>query len=243
VQQALAAVTNRLEADAARIAQAVTDEAAQTVQNAYAQFKYWCDIAQERVAQWFALHTRIITVLLAFVFAFALQLDTVEIFQRVAHDRVLRDKLVAQSGAITARAEKVLIDQQDIVDKAYNEWRVQQTPEVQQALSGVVVEPHTTRWSLRRKLAAALGNTPRRETCLRDTTTRSTRPPPRSYRKAALITARSRATLKTPASRCSQPRATAGARDIATAGRCGMSLAFCFPSASSASARRFGTTS
>jgi hypothetical protein len=166
-QQALAAVTNRLEADAARIAQTVADAGTQTLENAYARFKYWCDIAQERVAQWFALHTRIITVLLAFVFAFALQLDTAEIFQRVARDRVLRDKLVAQSSAITAHAERVLVDQRDLVDKALTEWRAQQTPEVQQTVADVVVEPATTRWSLRRQLAKTLADVPQRDELLR----------------------------------------------------------------------------
>jgi hypothetical protein len=42
-----------------------TIAAAEAVDAAYQRFQYWTDICQERVQQWFAMHTRIITVVFA----------------------------------------------------------------------------------------------------------------------------------------------------------------------------------
>jgi hypothetical protein len=106
-QNALKEVGGKLiafETDATRVATA----AAGDVEAAYKKFQYWTDICQERVQQWFTLHTRLFTILFALMFAFWLQLDTVEIFKLVSSNKALREKLIAQSAAVTSQAEKVV---------------------------------------------------------------------------------------------------------------------------------------
>jgi len=95
---------NAFETDAIRTATATAGD----IDAAYEKFRYWTDICQERVQQWFTLHTRLFTILFALVFAFWLQLDTVEIFKLVSSNKALREKLSAQSAAVTSQAEKVL---------------------------------------------------------------------------------------------------------------------------------------
>ena len=45
------------------------------------------------------MHTRILTIIFAFVAAFWLQLDTMEIFRFVSSNKLARDKLVVASGS------------------------------------------------------------------------------------------------------------------------------------------------
>ena len=128
-----------------------------TLDQAYKQFQYWFEIGQERAQQWFTMHTRLCTVLFAFVFAFWLQLDTVEIFRLVSTNRVVRDKLVAQATAVTNQAEKILGDGNKVLQQGLDDWRQALTDEKQkQAVASVTVAPIDSRSTLRQKVQKAL---------------------------------------------------------------------------------------
>jgi hypothetical protein len=68
----------------------------------------WFNSAQDRAQQWFTTHTRIITVIAAFIAAFLLQLDTFEVFHRISSDAELRAKLVAHADSLRKEGEIVL---------------------------------------------------------------------------------------------------------------------------------------
>jgi hypothetical protein len=70
---------------------------------------------QDRAQQWFALHTRLITVAAAVVAAFVLQLDTIALIKRLSTDADMRAKLVAVSGPIQQQADKILDETQRAV--------------------------------------------------------------------------------------------------------------------------------
>jgi hypothetical protein len=131
--------------------------AATAVDQAYKQFQYWFEIGQERAGQWFTIHTRICTIILAIVFAFWLQLDTVEIFKLVSTNRVVRDKLVAQAASVTNQAEKIVGDSNTILQEALKNWRDALTdPKEKQAVASVTATPTDTRGTLRQSAAKAL---------------------------------------------------------------------------------------
>ena len=132
--------------------------AAGSVDAAYEKFQYWIGICQERVEQWFKMHTRIVTVVFAFVFAFWLQLDTVDIFRLVSSNRAVRDKLVAQSAAIGSQAEKALSQSKSVLQKAYAGWLNNSDPNVKAALGSITVEPNDTREKLTSKIDNALAS-------------------------------------------------------------------------------------
>ena len=67
----------------------------------------WFNSAQDRAKQWFTTHTRIITVIAAFIAALVLQLDTFEVFHRISSDPDLRAKLVAHADTLQKNAEAV----------------------------------------------------------------------------------------------------------------------------------------
>ena len=71
-------------------------EIAKALDDACKKFKYWFEVSQERAQQWFTTHTRWFTVAFAVIFAFGLQLDTIEIFKFVSSNKAARDKLVAE---------------------------------------------------------------------------------------------------------------------------------------------------
>lgn len=73
-----------------------------------ANLEDWFNSAQDRARQWFTTHTRIITVLSAIVAAFVLQLDSLELIQRISSDADLRSKLVAQADSVEKEVGKVL---------------------------------------------------------------------------------------------------------------------------------------
>jgi len=132
--------------------------AAGTMDSAYEKFEYWVCIGQERAQQWVTMHTRILTVIFAFVFAFALQLDTVEIFKLVASNKTVRDKLVAQAGVVETQASNLLADNSNVLKSALNGWSDEQTdPLLKEALVKVQAEvtPTDTREMVRNKVAAA----------------------------------------------------------------------------------------
>lgn len=77
---------------------------------------------QDRARQWFALHTRLITIAAAIVAAFVLQLDTIALIKRLSTDADLRAKLVAVSGPIQQQADKILDKSQGpLIDQAMHQ--------------------------------------------------------------------------------------------------------------------------
>ena len=134
-----------------------TEAVAFAADQAYKQFQYWFEIGQERAAQWFTVHTRICTIILAIIFAFWLQLDTVEIFKLVSTNRVVRDKLVAQATEVTSQAEKIIGDGTTVLQTALESWR-NALPEgtIRQAVISVKAAPTDTRSTLRQTVAQAL---------------------------------------------------------------------------------------
>jgi len=162
-QEALDQVSSKLqvfETAAVRIG----GSAAADIDAAYQKFHYWTCICEERAQQWLTMHTRILTIIFAFLFAFALQLDTVEIFELVSSNNAVRDKLVAQAGAAQAQAAKALGDDNIVLKDALADWTDQQTdPALKEALAKVQadVKPTNTREEVRDKVTTALnGKTP-----------------------------------------------------------------------------------
>jgi hypothetical protein len=96
--------------------------AAGNIDAAYRSFNYWVCICQERADQWLTMHTRLLTVFFAIIAAFALQLDTVEIFKLVSSNKALREKLLAQAAAVSSQAEKTLGDSPSLLQSAYDKW-------------------------------------------------------------------------------------------------------------------------
>ena len=137
--------------------QSLSDEKVRAqVQAAYQKFQYWTNICQERVQQWFTMHTRIATIFFALVFASWLQLDTVDIFKLVSSNRALRDKLVAQSTVIASQAEKALGDSPNILQEAFDAWRDQSDEKVKAAVALIKVGPNDTREKLTGRIEQAL---------------------------------------------------------------------------------------
>jgi hypothetical protein len=116
-----AGTSDELRAAAAAAADKII-AAAGTIKPAYKKFESWTRICQERAQQWFTMHTRILSIIFAIIAAFALQLDTVEIFKLVSSNRAVREKLVAQSAAIVSQAEKTLGDSTIVLQSAYDSW-------------------------------------------------------------------------------------------------------------------------
>jgi hypothetical protein len=133
-----------------------TMAAAGSIDAAYQKFQYWMEISQERVQQWFTMHTRIVTIFFALVFASWLQLDTVDIFRLVSSNRALRDKLVAQSTVIASQAEKALGDSPNVLQEAYEAWRDQSDENVKTAVASIKVGPNDTREKLTGRIEQAL---------------------------------------------------------------------------------------
>jgi hypothetical protein len=69
--------------------------------------KYF-NASQDRAKQWFAMHTRIITVIAAVVVAFGLQLDFLNLFARISSDADLRARLAASAPALLQQSQNVL---------------------------------------------------------------------------------------------------------------------------------------
>ena len=161
VQTVLDAATAKVgtyEAEAVAVAEKAVAAAATSIDAAYQKFQYWAGICQERVQQWFAMHTRIITIVFAFVFAFGLQLDTVEIFKLVSSNKAVRDQLVAQAGAVQAQAARVLGDSNTVLKDALKAWSAKQTdPAIATLLANVEVKDTDTREAVQEKVAKALG--------------------------------------------------------------------------------------
>jgi hypothetical protein len=155
-QETIAAISDRLNAyEVAATRDAATLNAA--VEAAYKRFHYWFDVSQERAQQWFTTHTRFFTIGLAIIFAFWLQLDTVEIFKLVSTNHAVRDSLVAQAGVVTKQAESILVNSPSVLQKALDTWRtVLEDNKAKAAVAAVAVAPTDTRGTLRQKIQKEL---------------------------------------------------------------------------------------
>ncbi len=88
------------------------------LQKIYQKFEYWFETGQERSQEWFTIHARIITCILGIVAAFALQLDTIEIYKLVSSNRELRAKLVAQVKPVIEQGERVLKESPSVLSSS-----------------------------------------------------------------------------------------------------------------------------
>ncbi len=130
--------------------------AKESIDKACQKLQDWTCIAQERAQQWLTMHTRIITVIFAFFFAFWLQIDTVEIFKLVSSNKAVRDKLIAQAGTVEAQAARVLVDS-NVLRDALKSWSEQETdPTIKQTLSSIDVATTDTREAVQEKVTNAL---------------------------------------------------------------------------------------
>jgi hypothetical protein len=68
----------------------------------------WFDTTMDRVAQRFAMSTRILTVSLAFVLAALLHLDAVALLRKLSQDQTVRARLVASADAVVRETSRVL---------------------------------------------------------------------------------------------------------------------------------------
>jgi hypothetical protein len=159
VQPALNAVTNRLNRSAQAVATQILSGATAT-DTAYQRFESWAIICQERAQQWFTMHTRTLTIIFAIIAAFALQLDTVEIFKLVSSNRAVREKLVAQSAAIASQAEKTVGDSRIVLQSGYDAWLSSVDASVKAAVesASIKIEPTYTREKLTEDIEKALTN-------------------------------------------------------------------------------------
>ena len=159
-EQAATTVGSKLTAAAEQAATTVV-AAAGDIDSAYQKFEYWTCIGEERAQQWLTMHTRILTVVFAFIFAFFLQLDTVEIFKLVSSNKTVRDKLVAQAGVAETQAANLLGDNNNVLKDALRDFTDKQTDTtVKDALVKVQtdIKPTDTREIVRKKVADALKN-------------------------------------------------------------------------------------
>ena len=151
LQTARDQLTERLKAAGEAVASQVIDVAGE-LDSAYQKFHYWTCICEERAQQWLTMHTRLLTIIFAFVFAVCLQLDTVEIFKLVSSNKTVRDKLLAQAGTVEAQAARVLVDS-NVLSDALKSWRELETdPATKDALSRIDVAATDTREVVQKKL-------------------------------------------------------------------------------------------
>jgi len=128
---------------------------------AYVKFHYWTCICEERAQQWLTMHTRILTVIFAFIFAFWLQLDTVEIFKLVSSNKTVRDKLVAQAGAVETQAANLLGDNDNVLRSALKGWSdIQTDSALRDTLAKIDIQSADTREIVRKKVDDALKGKP-----------------------------------------------------------------------------------
>ncbi len=79
----------------------------------------WFNSAQDRAQQWFAMHTRMITIVASFAVAVVLQLDAVWLLQRVSSDPDVRARLLASVDAVQKQADRIS-QNADATDSATN---------------------------------------------------------------------------------------------------------------------------
>jgi len=71
----------------------------------------WFNSALDRAQEWYAAHTRWITIVASIIAAFTLQLDTFEVFKHLSTNSEFRDHLVASADAIQKQFQEVVSPQ------------------------------------------------------------------------------------------------------------------------------------
>jgi hypothetical protein len=84
----------------------VTVEQATT--RAYDRFQRWFGSGQDRAEQWFQTHMRVVTIVMAVLTAFLLQLDTVEIYRQLREQPALTAALVKAAPGVIEQGTTVL---------------------------------------------------------------------------------------------------------------------------------------
>ena len=131
------------------------------LQSIYDKFEQWFEIGQERSQEWFTTHTRIITASLGLIAAFALQLDTIEVFRLVSSNREVRDNLVAQSKAVIDEGEKVLKDRPSVLQESLrNLLAANATNRTVAGLTNIAINTPDSTGTVRAKIRDALGLLP-----------------------------------------------------------------------------------
>lgn len=89
---------------------------------AYDRFQRWFGSAQDRAEQWFQIHVRMVTIVGAIVVTVFLQLDTIEIYDKLRHEPKLVDALVkAAPGALEQGASVQSQADADTRNKVFGE--------------------------------------------------------------------------------------------------------------------------
>jgi hypothetical protein len=121
--QALHEIKAQLPALAAARGAAIVEELNAAANVTLSNLEKWFNSAQDRAQQWFAIHTRIVTIIASVVAAFVLQLDAFRLIQHISSDPDVRSKLVAESDTLRKQAAKVLEEadaNQSIQNEAIN---------------------------------------------------------------------------------------------------------------------------
>jgi hypothetical protein len=74
---------------------------------AYDRFQRWFGSAQDRAEQWFQIHVRLVTSIAAILVTVFLQLDTVEIYDKLRHEPKLVDALVKAAPGVLEQGSAV----------------------------------------------------------------------------------------------------------------------------------------
>jgi hypothetical protein len=67
----------------------------------------WLNTVEDRSRAWFSTHAQIVSGIAAVIIAFGLQLDTLDLYQKLGSDDKLRAELVASSGSLKLELEKL----------------------------------------------------------------------------------------------------------------------------------------
>ena len=106
-KDAIAALTAQLPALAAQKGLDIINEFNAATNVALGNLGKWFNSTQDRAKQWFAMHTRIVTVIASIIAAFGLQLDSFKLLNRISSDSELRARLVAGAPALQKQAQEV----------------------------------------------------------------------------------------------------------------------------------------
>lgn len=173
MQKALDETSRRLTAaavDAAQSAERWVAQGEARIREVYQQFEHWFETGQERSQEWFTTHARIITWIFGLIFAFVLQLDTIEIFRSLSTNRAMRDKLVAQTSKVLAQADKALGEDSTVLERAFTNWQKTLTGDAAAKIKAakLAVQKTDTRESFRRRAEQALDGLDGKEKAMTD---------------------------------------------------------------------------
>jgi hypothetical protein len=79
----------------------------------------WFNAAQDRARQWFAMHTRLITVTVSVLLVFVLQLDAPQLLHRISSDADVRSRLLAQADTVQKQTDALLRDTSTATQSAH----------------------------------------------------------------------------------------------------------------------------